>query len=265
MTGARRGFQERAPKFAVESRHGVSAQPTPQLFPPATAKTLLRHRVLKCFERLCVRKVLAQLHTEFRPSGPPKQQARRGADSAPRLPCFLGQLGPNPVFGAGPRPSPHLARAHPSEGRARLLASGARPESAPPPHLAARLAATVLLSPVAQLACARFPAARTFFHLSTRFSGKCAQRIPSLNHATGCRPSRPQFFPTRYGHNVFDTGYFHVLRGCAFENCSTRTFGPAGPTSEPLFSGVGWAEPPVLGAGPRPSPRLTSAPPNHCS
>ena len=84
----------------------------PQLFPPTTAKMFWTPGI-KRFERLHVWKILATTILQRGGSAQPtpsKQQARCGADSAPRLACLGGgSVGRKSVVGRGP-PSPPRAR-----------------------------------------------------------------------------------------------------------------------------------------------------------
>ena len=101
-------FRNVPPKYPlVEPRHGMSARPTPQLFPPTTAKTFFRHRVLKRFERLRAHKILATIVRRASAQPAPKKQARRGADSAPTP----------PLGGVGWAETPRLARGPPLPNR----------------------------------------------------------------------------------------------------------------------------------------------------
>ena len=221
---AREVFRKVPPKLVVVPHHGVWARPTPN--PPTTAKTFWTPGIkpgIKHFVKLHMWKMLAtKICAEggFGPTDPQKQPARWGTDSAPRLACFLGSVGRK--SGRGPPSIPALDKRRiattaiggclpPNLLKGRTLKTQAREEhsrccnwretrDSPATLLAARLAATALLSPITKLARAWFPA--DTIRLEHAVFRKVPQRLP-LTHATGCRPSRP----TRYGRNVFDTRY----------------------------------------------------------
>ena len=89
-------FRQVPPKFVAESRHGASAE----TFSDTGYCNVLRDAINSTITDLCTR--------GFGPAGPTRGV---GLTQAHASLVVWGWLGRNPVFGAGPRPSPHLTSA----------------------------------------------------------------------------------------------------------------------------------------------------------